>query len=66
MSALLVAANFYEVVFNQVQNANSLLNRAIRKQLLKEVVAILVTHNWRELLANLRNQKLDENRVRLG
>ena len=64
--ALFVAANFDEVFFNQVQNVKPLLNRAIGKQLLKEVVAILITHYWGELLTNLREQKLNQLRIRLG
>jgi len=52
MSALLMAADFDKVIPDQVQNLQSLRNRAVRKQLLKEVVAILIAHDRRKLLAD--------------
>ena len=52
MSALLVTADFDKVIPDQVQNLQSLRNRAVRKQLLKEVVAILIAHDRRKLLAD--------------
>ena len=66
VGALLVAANFDEVFFDQVQNAHPLLNRAIRKKLLKEVVAILVAHDGRELFTDLCKQKFNKIWVGLG
>ena len=52
MGTLLVAADLDKVIPDQVQNLQSLRDRAVRKQLLKEVVAILIAHDRRKLLAN--------------
>lgn len=44
VSALLMATDLDEVIFDVVKDLEALLNRTIRQQLLKEVVAILINH----------------------
>jgi len=45
MGPLLVTTNTDEVILDQVEDAESLLNAAVGKQPLKEVVAVLVHHD---------------------
>ena len=47
MRALLVTAYFDEVHLNHVEDLESLVSRAVREQLLEEVVAILIYHDFR-------------------
>ena len=52
MRALLMTANLDEVILDQLQDPQSLLYTAVGKQLLEEVVAILVDHDLRQFLSN--------------
>lgn len=53
MSALLMTADLDEVFLYQLQDSKPLLNWAVRKQFLEEIVAVLVPHNRWKLLTDL-------------
>ena len=61
MGALLVAAYLDEVLLDQLQNAETLIDGTVRKQLLEEVVSVLVPHNGRKLFTDFMEEELDQN-----
>lgn len=59
MSASLVSADKNEVLFNKLQNLDSLLTRAAGEQALAKVVPVVVDHNFGKVLADVIDQKVD-------
>ena len=59
MSASLVRADKNEVLFNKLQNLDSLLTRAAGEQALAKVVPVVVDHNFGKVLADVIDQKVD-------
>ena len=62
MGALFVATYFNEVRLDHLQNSDSLFDRAVAYELLKEVVSVLVFHQLSHVLADLVKQELNYGR----
>ena len=55
--SLFVAADRNKVPLNELQDSQPLLHRAVRKQLLEEVVTVLVYHDCGEFVADFMQQE---------
>ena len=60
MRALLVTAYSDEVYLDHVEDLESLVGRAVREQLLEEIVAVLINHDFRELTVDFAEHELDQ------
>ena len=63
MSAFLAATYEAEILSNLFQNMQSLIARTSRKQLLAEVITVIVYHKFRKMIFNFGEQKLNLSRV---
>ena len=59
-----MAADSDKVILDAVEDSQTLLNGAAPQQFLKEVVAVLIDHDLRQLLTDLLKKEFDQDRVR--